>query len=216
MVPLIGVLLAALGPALVQSQPPPVAAPLNLTVYYEALCPDSRDFVVRQLEPLWRQVGAGDTLSLTFVPWGKAWEKADARGPYITCQHGPEECWGNRLHGCVLSQLAAGGPQLAAVSCLLRNYRQLRRAAPYCVRAAGLDWGVVSRCASSDTSLEAALAFGRRTGELQPPLSFVPTMTVDGAQDGQRLMLIYLELFICETWRQRTGQTASGCPAVFG
>ncbi|KAF0297191.1 Gamma-interferon-inducible lysosomal thiol reductase [Amphibalanus amphitrite] len=206
---LLPLLLTALGSAPARAQ-----APLNLTVHYEALCPDSKHFVVDQLEPLWRRIGSSDVLSLQFVPWGKAWEHEDPTGDgaYVTCQHGPAECWGNRLHGCVLSQLADAGQQLAAVSCLMRNYRWLHAAAPICVRAAGLDWRRVARCSFSESALADALAFGRRTRQLQPPLTFVPTVTADGQQDGQQLMLYNLEFFVCETWRMRTGEPAPGCP----
>lgn len=39
-------------------------------VYYEALCSDSRDFIVRDLEPMYSSIG--EIVDVEFVPYGKA------------------------------------------------------------------------------------------------------------------------------------------------
>ncbi|XP_037088575.1 gamma-interferon-inducible lysosomal thiol reductase-like [Pollicipes pollicipes] len=203
----LAILLATVGPAPAQTPPAP---PLDVVVYYEALCPDSRHFVVEQLAPAWRRVGAA-VLAPSFVPWGKATANATDAGPSVTCQHGPEECWGNRLHACVIYDTRTTDARLEAVTCLMADYETLNATAPGCVRAAGLDWETVSRCAVSDVSLEKELEFGRRTQALQPPLTSVPTITLDGSQDGQAAMLADLLFYVCETWARKTGHTPEGC-----
>ena len=43
---------------------------LQVEVYYEVLCPDSRYFILHQLFPAWERVG--DIMDIRFVPYGKA------------------------------------------------------------------------------------------------------------------------------------------------
>ena len=43
---------------------------LQVEVYYEVLCPDSRYFILHQLIPAWERVG--DIMDIHFVPYGKA------------------------------------------------------------------------------------------------------------------------------------------------
>lgn len=41
-----------------------------MAVYYEALCPDSRSFVVKQLGPTYRRLAAN--MQVELIPYGKA------------------------------------------------------------------------------------------------------------------------------------------------
>lgn len=41
-----------------------------VTVYYEALCPDSKNFIIRQLQPAFRK--APTLIEFQLVPYGKA------------------------------------------------------------------------------------------------------------------------------------------------
>lgn len=41
-----------------------------VTVYYEALCPDSRSFVIKQLEPTYQSLK--EHITVEMVPYGKA------------------------------------------------------------------------------------------------------------------------------------------------
>ena len=43
---------------------------LQVEVYYEVLCPDSRYFILHQLFPAWERVG--DIMDIRFIPYGKA------------------------------------------------------------------------------------------------------------------------------------------------
>jgi len=43
---------------------------MTLDVYYESLCPDSRNFLVNQLEPNWKNMNSYTDLRL--IPFGKA------------------------------------------------------------------------------------------------------------------------------------------------
>ncbi|XP_043198441.1 gamma-interferon-inducible lysosomal thiol reductase-like [Amphibalanus amphitrite] len=188
---------------------PAEPAPLVLGVYYEALCPDSRDFVVDQLNTTYSRVP--EIITPILVPWGKA--SVDADG-VISCQHGDEECWGNRLLACVADAVSAEAVRVGVISCLMDKQRSLHRDGPACVAAVGLDWEAQTGCAAGDQSYQQALQFGQQTDALQPALTFVPTITLDGSQgsaDQQEALFTDLLNTVCAEWQSRYGQTPDGC-----
>jgi len=48
----------------------PTRQRVHVAVYYEALCPDSRSFVMKQLGPTYRRLSAD--IEVELVPYGKA------------------------------------------------------------------------------------------------------------------------------------------------
>lgn len=49
---------------------PTASSPVLVTVFYETLCPDSKHFVNKQLEPTYAKAGA--FMDIKYVPYGKA------------------------------------------------------------------------------------------------------------------------------------------------
>merc|ERR1712018_254180 len=73
----------------------------ELTVYYEPLCPDSVNFVTTQLTHAWETFG--EDLVINFKPFGKAnWTENGVSWDFV-CQHGPDECLGNKAQACILA-----------------------------------------------------------------------------------------------------------------
>lgn len=48
----------------------PASQKVHVAVYYEALCPDSRSFILKQLGQTYRKLSAN--MELELVPYGKA------------------------------------------------------------------------------------------------------------------------------------------------
>lgn len=72
------------------------AKPVKISLYYESLCPDSRAFVLTQLAPTYEKLGQNITLEL--VPFGNVNVTKHANStPTYVCQHGPNECYGNKV-----------------------------------------------------------------------------------------------------------------------
>ena len=92
-----------------------------MTLYYETLCPDCRQFVSTQLWSAFEAIGS--IMNLTLVPYGNAketyrqvtnfrkkriffflininflYETKETKLWQFTCQHGSEECWGIYIH----------------------------------------------------------------------------------------------------------------------
>ncbi|KAF0311142.1 GILT-like protein 1 [Amphibalanus amphitrite] len=100
-------------------------AVVDVVVYYEAFCPDSRSFISDQLWPAYQRMP--DTLRVELVPYGKAKTQppteATGGSPTFSCHHGADECRANLVHACGL-RLAERPPQgVRFVVCLLKEMR---------------------------------------------------------------------------------------------
>jgi len=200
--------LALLSPAMAESGLRP---PLQLGIYYESLCGDCLHFIVNQLNVTFAAVP--EILSVTLVPWGKS--NQSAADGLLHCQHGAEECRGNRLHGCVIDALQDPALRMRTVACLENGQKTLEESGPACLAEAGLDWAEQDACAKSDASLQKMLQYGEMTHLLEPALTFVPTVTLDGDQGSkveQKEMVEDLLNFVCRTWQRQGGQMPAGCP----
>lgn len=73
-----------------------------MDVLYESLCPDSIKFIEKQLGPLYDEFK--QHLEINFVPFGKSSSPQTSGLEEWQCQHGQEECLGNRIQTCMLGQ----------------------------------------------------------------------------------------------------------------
>lgn len=100
----------------------PAATPVELSLFYESLCPACRGFLIQELFTTWLLLPK-EVLSITLVPYGNAevgagptWCRGLSLGHHrprldrlvlqernvsgkwqFQCQHGPEECLGNMI-----------------------------------------------------------------------------------------------------------------------
>lgn len=75
---------------------------IKMDVLYESLCPDSVRFISEKLEPLYDEFK--QHLEINFVPFGKSASPDVSGNGEWYCQHGPDECLGNRIQTCMLAQ----------------------------------------------------------------------------------------------------------------
>jgi len=144
---------------------------LTLNLYYETLCPDCQIFSKEQLCPAFRKMG--QYFRIDFVPFGNARSNMSQTGEItITCQHGPDECKGNRLHSCALNLL----PYDKGVKfiCCMESAPSFQRAGPLCAKKVGVSYPKLKACADSDTGNHLHYLNGVQTSKLQPPHEWVP------------------------------------------
>ena len=74
---------------------------VKINVYYESLCPDSKEFITQQLGPVYQKFKK--YLEVELIPYGNAntsWKFEESWG--FECQHGDLECLGNLLHASLI------------------------------------------------------------------------------------------------------------------
>ncbi|XP_048526035.1 GILT-like protein 1 [Dendroctonus ponderosae] len=150
---------------------------IHVAVYYEALCSDSVYFITRQLYPNYQLFK--DHMTVEFIPYGKAIHTFDnTTGKYtFSCQHGKEECKGNKFQACGLAQIANEEERLDFVTCVMSasnpaNIFYLEN----CAKKSTLDFSAMTKCAISSEGDKLLASYGDKTWNLEPNLSYVPTV----------------------------------------
>ncbi|KAH8419036.1 hypothetical protein KR222_001411 [Zaprionus bogoriensis] len=148
---------------------------LHITLLYESLCPDSRRFMP-QLENVHDELG--EYIDLQLVPFGKS--LSEQNGALFHCQHGPDECAGNRLQSCVISSTSNQKAQVKFVACQMFAPRNAN--ADQCASDAGL-FPDVNKCMSTAEGTRLQLEAELITKRYSP--SFVPTIVYNHVFDQQ-------------------------------
>ncbi|XP_037083182.1 gamma-interferon-inducible lysosomal thiol reductase-like [Pollicipes pollicipes] len=175
--------------------------PLDVVLYFEALCPDCQDFISGGFADAWRAVP--EILNVTLVPWGFATATPDGDGWRFTCQHGREECRGNKLHACGVRQAPSSGASVDFSVCL-----EAERPEEECADDNGLDWDALERCVDDPDTDAIMLRYRDLTDDARPEIVEVPTVSVDGSRRHQDDMLDDFLEFVCNAWQ---GETPPGC-----
>lgn len=176
-----------------------VYPPLRVEVYYEALCPDSRYFVMKQLSPAYEKLH--QILNIAFIPYGKATTQ-EKDGKYtFECQHGQLECKANLVHACVTNVIKDEEKQLSVIHCMIDKNNQPMKAGQKCVEKYSENWENVESCVLSEKGTSIMKHMGDMTNSLNPPVSFIPTITIDGSQDDQKHILQDLHKVLCKRYR---------------
>lgn len=70
-----------------------------------------------------------------------------------------------------------------------------------CADKLGIDWTSIQTCASGREGQELLAMYGDDTHSLRPKISFIPTIVLNGSQDGQRAILKNFLLELCRTYK---------------
>ncbi|NXI90111.1 GILT reductase, partial [Psophia crepitans] len=175
---------------------PVAAAPVELSLYYESLCPACRMFLVQELFTTWLLLPA-EVLSITLVPYGNA-EERNVSGKWdFQCQHGPEECLGNMIETCLMHEAKNFSTYFPVIFCLesgssvTKNLEAVPPGAPdrvspprsrQCLQvyAPQLDGGRIAACVQGDTGAALMHRNAQLTEALDPPHEYVPWIVVNG------------------------------------
>ncbi|KAB0801136.1 hypothetical protein PPYR_05490 [Photinus pyralis] len=170
---------------------------IKVSIYYEALCSDSRNFFINQLEPMYNDFHS--YLDLDFVPYGKA--KTIEKNGVITfkCQHAAVECVANKVHACSILHVKDQGLQLKYLSCMIKDNMLPHEIGEKCAKQLGIAYDPISECAHSDQSSLLLKEYGIRTDAVKPAITFIPTIELD---DQQSVPLVHIlknfKKVICE------------------
>ncbi|XP_013102066.2 GILT-like protein 2 [Stomoxys calcitrans] len=173
-------------------------APVLVTVFYEALCPDSKHFITKQLVPSYRD--ASPLMDIIMVPYGKASTMTNPDGTYrFDCQHGQVECEANTYHACTIEAVQDPRARLDMIACMIRDNRLPKEALHKCAKQHNIDnVDLIQKCFDSSHGSELLKLNGDLTHALRPSVTFIPTITLDGSQGKQALILKNLLAEICK------------------
>ncbi|XP_052869801.1 GILT-like protein 1 [Anopheles cruzii] len=180
-----------------EAAPKPSDAPIYVMVFYEALCPDSKYFVLRQLQPAFQR--APSIMEIQFIPYGKATTTTKQDGSLaFDCQHGPIECEANIIHACVVEAVHDAKTRLDMVACMIRDNIIPRESFQRCAKEHGVEIESIQKCYDSPHGAELLKLHGEATHALRPQVSFIPTITLDGSQGNQKTILKDLFGSVCQ------------------
>ncbi|XP_011139528.1 GILT-like protein C02D5.2 [Harpegnathos saltator] len=170
---------------------------VHIAVYYEALCPDSRSFVVKQLMPTYRKLSAN--LDVEMVPYGKAKTIKTNDGYEYECQHGPIECQANIIHACTIDAIREPSKRLDFLACMIENNINPVEIMNTCAARlnASVEAESIRKCSDTSTGKELLAKYGQMTKSLVPAVSFIPTITLDGSSDNQVKILKNMLKDVC-------------------
>ncbi|XP_025603014.2 GILT-like protein 1 [Athalia rosae] len=184
---------------------------VRVHIYYEALCYDSIQFIKHQLIPTFRDLG--DYLHITYVPYGKATHEkvtgSDGVSKWrFTCQHGSQECYGNKAQACgiddILTNSASSDQQrelVAFVGCVM-SASYPSNAVPGCLESLGVSASrrsSINDCITSTKGDDLLAAYGDRTHAVDPIVTFVPTIILNGqySDENQRNAINNFKRTVC-------------------
>lgn len=182
---------------------------INVTVYYEALCPDSKNFIMQQLIPVYEMIPG--MLRIQLVPYGKA-ETTESNGEInFSCQHGQAECDANKIHACVIQNTQEDSfLQVRYVACMIKDISRPYTVAQECADQMNVNYDNIVNCIESQHASLLMKAHGEKTHSLYPRISFVPTVEVNGKQlSRQQIMKNFLKE-LCEFFENRPDE----CPPI--
>jgi len=185
--------------------------PVNIALYYEALCPFCRQFITEQLYPTWSTLYKSGIMNVTLVAYGNAQEVEVSPNTYkYTCQHGPDECYLNAVENCVMSYAKFTIESYFPIINCIEKADDGVKAAPACVTDGKLNWSSIEKCVNGSESNALLHKAALLTGSLTPAHQYVPWIVVNGAhtdemqQDAQDDLL----KFVCKTY---TGKKPAAC-----
>lgn len=180
---------------------------VNVSLYYESLCPGCRQFLVLQLMPTF--IMLNDIMNLELVPYGNAQEKQVGDKFEFTCQHGPDECLGNMIETCVMDKVPDAA--VAVIYCMEAAVNVVK-AVESCLAlfSPTTVFGDIMACVNGEEGNQLMHQNAKKTTSLQPPHQYVPWITINGehSDDLQEKAMNSLFKLVCSLYK---GQAPAAC-----
>jgi len=176
---------------------------VTLDLYYESLCPDSIYFMVLQLFPTWQKFGS--QLQINYKPFGFAsWVETVDGGYTFECQHGENECLGNKAQACLLSMVSKQEEIVPLINCMMST-RNPPSVGDECISELNLDVdvGALEDCIFNSNLGSILLHdYGVETKNADPRINYVPWIVLNGEFTQENLDLAQSDLtgLLCEKY----------------
>ncbi|KAK7082347.1 hypothetical protein SK128_005402 [Halocaridina rubra] len=188
-----------------------IKEPVKLTIFIETLCPDSIKFVVNQLLPTWNALQG--MISIDLNAYGNAKDSGIATGYGFTCQHGPEECFGNMVLECAKRYVNDVNSFLQFVACFMFGIQPHHQRGEACGQNCWREMGANTRVWSHHQRGQQLLHnAGIYQKSFHPISNSVPWIIINNSFTHQHLKDAQVNLFelLCSIYAQN-GVRISEC-----
>ncbi|KAK4883208.1 hypothetical protein RN001_006527 [Aquatica leii] len=156
---------------------------LKVSIYYEALCDDSKKFLLDQFYPAYSRIGSN--LLVDLVPYGKATHELINGEWEFQCQHGLSECVGNRYQACGLALNKCQDKQIEYINCLMGSVNaSSQNTLEKCASKLDVPAVDIMKCSQSRRGDQLLAKYGDQTHKVQPMITFVPTIIFNDSFDS--------------------------------
>ncbi|XP_050728323.1 gamma-interferon-inducible lysosomal thiol reductase-like isoform X2 [Eriocheir sinensis] len=191
------------------ARPTAAADPVKVSVYYETLCPDSRNFFTEQLYPVYQDLK--DIMTLDINTYGKATDFPSGDSYVFVCQHGHAECVGNMMITCAKNLTQDEEVFMAFSNCVMAEFTAAA-AGPQCAEQTGVNFAPVEECYNSVEGHRLLHEVGVKQNALEIALYWVPWILIDDVFTDAQLEAAQLDLrkVVCDAY---TGERPAACTA---
>ena len=179
---------------------------VTVTVYLSSLCPDCIEAVTKQIYPAYIKLAPTGILNLQFIPYGNAHAKRIGEKYEFSCQHGPDECLGNKMETCAIHHSSESFTNQSRssvdfINCM-ENYGPTLVNSEYCAITNNLSWQLISACAHGTEGDELLFKMAEMTDALNPPHTSVPWYSVNGvhSEEIQEGLLSDMLTYVCKVY----------------
>ena len=169
---------------------------VKLQVYYEALCPGSKSFVSTELSSAVLKLS--QYLNIYLYPAGGT-KTTEKDGHYeFKCQHGPLECYGNKLHACAIDVLKNMTTAVLFNGCMMEpsgdNLGSDDLTADQCGKRFKIDSTPIKECAKEERGSILLKQYADDTRRVR--IKYVPYKIINGKESVGNFMAEVCAAFV--------------------
>jgi interferon gamma-inducible protein 30 len=182
----------------------------KIDVFVESLCPDCQGFIENSFKQYQTNESRLELADVTFFPYGNAKETFDGSKWIFTCQHGPNECYGNIIETCARDQLQKDDFNTFMV-CLeadiTKTGKDFNKSLANCLTNPD-EIGVITQCAEGDMGNQ----LEHEVAQATPQHDYVPWVVVNGVHDvdAENQILDNMVKYLCKDRTDLPGCKTTG------
>ncbi|CAH0724804.1 unnamed protein product, partial [Brenthis ino] len=128
---------------------------VGVKLYYESLCPASIAFYITNFRKTIEKLS--QYLNVSTYPYGNAQTIVDKNKITFICQHGPAECYGNKLHACTIDNFQNITKAIIFNACMMDENRVSDdTAADKCATLMDVDSKPIKECAKGSKGINSS------------------------------------------------------------
>ena len=185
---------------------------LQISLFTESLCPYCIQVLTTSVANAVNAPGFFDMVDFQIYPYGNAREIQLGSNWTFTCQHGPNECYGNSLENCakVYYSPADFWNWLICVEAGVESTGNFDISGLTCSQQLNLDFNTVQNCAGDSQGNALVHDAALITENLNEPHTYVPWIVVNGDHNEVDEEDIFDSLlkFVCNNYQ---GTKSSAC-----